>query len=89
MKQLGDEKTWSKSSEFFQKEYIMNSFLANMKKPVVSLMHGFTREWTLRRAPLSRLTCFTLAVGGGVGLSMHIPFRIATETTSLGMPEVS
>ncbi|ORY59438.1 3-hydroxyisobutyryl-CoA hydrolase [Leucosporidium creatinivorum] len=70
VKQLGDEATWARSSEFFQKEYTLNAYLANMKKPVVSIMHGFT-------------------LGGGVGLSMHIPFRIATETTSLGMPETS
>lgn len=54
VKQLGDEATWARSSEFFQKEYVMNSFLANMKKPVVSLMHGFTRE--SRFDPSSRLS---------------------------------
>jgi 3-hydroxyisobutyryl-CoA hydrolase len=28
-------------------------------------------------------------VGGGMGLSMHTPFRIATENTRVAMPEVS
>lgn len=28
-------------------------------------------------------------VGGGVGLSVHAPFRIATENTIFAMPEVS
>ncbi|SCV69287.1 BQ2448_2307 [Microbotryum intermedium] len=28
-------------------------------------------------------------LGGGCGLSMHAPFRIATETTILGMPETN
>lgn len=29
-----------------------------------------------------------LTVGGGVGLSVHAPFRIATESTKIAMPEV-
>ena len=33
----------------------------------------------------SRIHCVT--VGGGVGLSAHAPFRIATETTTFAMPE--
>ena len=28
-----------------------------------------------------------LVVGGGVGLSVHAPFRIATENTVFAMPE--
>lgn len=31
--------------------------------------------------------CLIRAVGGGVGLSVHAPFRIATETTVFAMPE--
>ena len=33
------------------------------------------------------LTFFIVAVGGGVGLSAHAPFRIATENTVFAMPE--
>ena len=29
-----------------------------------------------------------VAVGGGLGLSMHAPFRIATDRTKMSMPEV-
>ncbi|KAK4058829.1 3-hydroxyisobutyryl-CoA hydrolase [Microbotryomycetes sp. JL221] len=68
--QLKDEKTWQKSAEFFKKEYVTDAFIATMKKPVVSVMHGIT-------------------LGGGVGISMHAPFRIATEATSIGMPETN
>lgn len=35
----------------------------------------------------SELIPFRVAVGGGVGLSVHAPFRIATETTVFAMPE--
>ncbi|KAK4053817.1 3-hydroxyisobutyryl-CoA hydrolase [Microbotryomycetes sp. JL201] len=68
--QLNDEKTWHKSADFFAKEYVTDGFIANMKTPVISVMHGIT-------------------LGGGVGLSMHAPFRIATERTLLGMPETN
>lgn len=54
VKQLQDEKTWKLSSGFFQKEYTMNAFLANMKKPVVAVMHGTTRESRRFRVPIAR-----------------------------------
>lgn len=31
--------------------------------------------------------CCSIAVGGGVGISAHAPFRIATENTVFAMPE--
>ncbi|KAK4704564.1 hypothetical protein P7C70_g1644, partial [Phenoliferia sp. Uapishka_3] len=68
VQQLDDKATWHKSSEFFQKEYATDAYIAKMKKPVVAIMHGNT-------------------LGGGLGLSMHAPFRIATETTQIAMPE--
>jgi 3-hydroxyisobutyryl-CoA hydrolase len=34
-------------------------------------------------------SCNNKTVGGGMGLSMHTPFRIATENTRVAMPEVS
>ncbi|KAM0792322.1 hypothetical protein ACM66B_005006 [Microbotryomycetes sp. NB124-2] len=68
--QLDDESTWQQSADFFAKEYVTDAFIANMKTPVISVMHGIT-------------------LGGGVGLSMHAPFRIATEATLLGMPETN
>lgn len=69
VKQLDDPATWAKSSEFFQQEYATDAYIAKMKKPIVTIMHGNT-------------------LGGGVGLSVHAPFRIATETTKIAMPEV-
>lgn len=44
MKQLADPKDWAKSSEFFQKEYSTDAYIAKMKKPIVTFMHGNTRE---------------------------------------------
>ena len=87
VKQLDDPADWRKSSEFFQKEYSTDSYIAKMKKPIVSIMHGNTRA---SRANLGRqFADLYFAVGGGVGLSVHAPFRIATESTKIAMPEVS
>lgn len=87
VKQLDDPATWHKSSDFFQKEYSTDAYIAKMKKPIVSIMHGNTRAYRNSPRPLSLILCF--AVGGGVGLSVHAPFRIATESTKIAMPEVS
>lgn len=35
------------------------------------------------------LYAFVFIVGGGVGLSVHAPFRIATEKTLFAMPETN
>jgi 3-hydroxyisobutyryl-CoA hydrolase len=43
-KQLGDPATWSKSSEFFKEEYATDSYIAKMKTPIVTIMHGNTRK---------------------------------------------
>ena len=44
-KELGDDpSTWSRSSEFFLEEYATDAFIAKMTTPVVTIMHGNTRE---------------------------------------------
>lgn len=64
----------------------MNHELANLTRPYVVIMDGITSEWHLPFcAP--RTNTFLLAVGGGAGLSVHAPFRVATENTEFGMPE--
>lgn len=50
-------------------------------------MDGFTSELRIGLRNGSFEWCCSFAVGGGVGLSAHAPFRIATENTILAMPE--
>lgn len=62
-----------------------------MKKPVVSFMDGATSEPIFLLEYILSLADDTTSflVGGGVGLSVHASFRIATENTVFAMPEVS
>ena len=66
--------------EFFEQEYKLDHLLGTSRKPIISIMDGIT----------SMLFFITqLAVGGGVGISMHGAFRIVTEKTMWAMPETS
>lgn len=55
-------------TDFFKKEYSMNSLIGSYKIPYVSLIDGIT-------------------MGGGVGISVHGKYRVATEKTLFSMPE--
>ena len=37
---LEDKAKWSECTDFFHKEYELDSFIAKMKTPVVSFLHG-------------------------------------------------
>lgn len=80
--------TRSKAVNFFKKEYECDRYIAHMKKPIVTFMDGTTSKFSTSQSTYrERLT--STSVGGGVGLSVHAPFRIATEKTVFAMPEVS
>lgn len=49
-----------------------------MVSPVSMIHDGWSDIWLIKDV---------LLVGGGVGLSVHAPFRIATENTLFAMPE--
>jgi 3-hydroxyisobutyryl-CoA hydrolase len=59
-----------KGMEFFREEYILDNEIANLRKPYVALLNGFT-------------------MGGGVGISVHGKYRVATEKTMFAMPETA
>ncbi|KAA8915864.1 hypothetical protein TRICI_001989 [Trichomonascus ciferrii] len=59
-----------KATHYFEREYILDQYIATYPKPFVALQDGIT-------------------MGGGVGLSVHAPFRIATEKTMFAMPETN
>lgn len=49
---------------------------------------GYTMHYDLSTAkPLGVAIWENLVVGGGVGMSVNFPFKIATESTSLSIPE--
>lgn len=78
------KKELTKSSRF---ELIF--LLGNTSTPYVVIMDGITSASTLFvsscQAPCHIYDPST--VGGGVGLSVHAPFRVATEKTIFAMPE--
>jgi 3-hydroxyisobutyryl-CoA hydrolase len=74
--------TLAARQNYFRHEYTLDYYLATYQKPMVAIMDGITST-----APLP-LTCpADWVVGGGVGLSINCPFRVATEKTLFAMPE--
>ncbi len=75
----------SPQMRFFKSEYLADLSLALASKPVVSLIDGVNL--------LSRITIYMvifyigITMGGGVGISIHGLFRVATERTIIAMPE--
>ncbi|PLW49531.1 hypothetical protein PCANC_08976 [Puccinia coronata f. sp. avenae] len=68
------------SVRFFRSEYVLDSFIAKMSTPVHSMEILF--QFTSASS-----SCNNKTTGGGMGLSMHTPFRIATEKSRVAMPE--
>ena len=66
----------------------MDRFIAHMKTPLISFMDGVISALN-PRGKSAHAENPDDVVGGGVGLSVHAPFRIATEKTVFAMPEVS
>jgi 3-hydroxyisobutyryl-CoA hydrolase len=62
----------------------MNYLIGNLSKPCVVIMDGITSPSYLC---LCAIHLHLFIVGGGVGLSAHAPFRVATENTVFAMPE--
>ena len=65
--------------------------LASLSKPYIAIMQGNTSSCLIIPVWVSNNYSFvyTKLVGGGVGLSINAPFRIATETTTFAMPETN
>jgi 3-hydroxyisobutyryl-CoA hydrolase len=61
--------------------------LARLQKPYVALMDGVTSACSAYRPIHIVLISDWPAVGGGAGLAMAAPFRVATERTNFAMPE--
>lgn len=82
VKSLGnqhDKPVTKESLEFLYTEYVLNHYIAAYPKPIVAIIDGIT----------SKATPLFIVVGGGAGISVHAPFRIATENTVFAMPEAA
>jgi 3-hydroxyisobutyryl-CoA hydrolase len=76
------------NSETAASRFELDYILAAAPKPYVAVMDGITSMCSLVSSqPGTRFTRFHSQVGGGVGLSVNAPFRIATENTVFAMPE--
>jgi 3-hydroxyisobutyryl-CoA hydrolase len=80
------------TKSFFREEYILDYLTSTLTLPYVALLDGITSEppRAVAAFPLPSLTCaapLARSVGGGVGISVHGRFRIATENTVFAMPE--
>ena len=84
--------------EFFHEEYQLNHLIGTFNKPIIAIINGITSELSsssfffFRRSFshflvwFGSFVLFMKQVGGGVGLSVHAPIRIATENTLFAMP---
>ena len=64
---------------YFRHEYTLDYYISTYDKPMIAILDGITS--------MHQVVCADLSVGGGVGLSINCPFRVATERTIFAMPE--
>lgn len=84
VKSLGsqhDRPVTKESLEFLYTEYVLNHYIATYPKPIVAIIDGITST--------EAAALLFAVVGGGAGISVHAPFRIATENTVFAMPETA
>ncbi|KAG0148991.1 hypothetical protein CROQUDRAFT_131532 [Cronartium quercuum f. sp. fusiforme G11] len=73
---------------------LIEAVASNIKQKRISAVEYFQKEYSLNSF-LSKMKtpviCFMdgITMGGGLGLCMHVPFRIATENTRVAMPETT
>lgn len=84
---LAAEGKHDEALKFFEVEYQLDHFIGTLKTPYVAVMDGITSKYGSRWLKRHLTDQGVLLVGGGVGLSVHAPFRIATENTLFAMPE--
>jgi 3-hydroxyisobutyryl-CoA hydrolase len=56
---------------YFRHEYTLDYYLSTYDKPMIAIMDGITS--------MHQVICANLSVGGGVGLSINCPFRVAKD----------
>lgn len=78
----GDEARRIEATHFFKKEYELDYALARLGQ--FSARSAVAGKWHDKTA-VALLDGITM--GGGVGLSSHLPFRVVTEKTLWAMPE--
>lgn len=84
---MTEEKSFREKAEFFRQEYALNHLIGTFHKPIVAILDGI-----VSKLPRCICICHTLTVflvGGGAGISVHAPFRIATENSIFAMPETA
>lgn len=90
------KKKAAQNLDFFREEYALNHLIGTIRKPYVAFIDGVTSTFLLTLHPLLLILLtsdlslpLSIIVGGGVGISIHAPFRVATERTYFAMPETN